>query len=128
MAGHQKTVGSCGHVMIQCRCPGPHTEHRLPIPCRACAATTGIIPPPGPVEMAVTTTGIFPQTGYCNRCQHGTVGLHVCPALPAPSRTPHKCPVCEGRGRVDRSFYGDTMNASKYLVCQSCHGTGVVWS
>jgi hypothetical protein len=56
------------------------------------------------------------------------VTIHGYPPLTPPARTPHKCPVCGGRGRVDRSFYGDTMNASKYLVCQSCHGTGVVWS
>jgi hypothetical protein len=86
-----------------------------------------------PAERAMTQPSIVSDstslvTGYCNRCGTSFVGLHACPTLTVTPRTPYKCPVCEGRGRVDRSFYGDTMNASKYLVCQSCHGTGVVWS
>jgi DnaJ-class molecular chaperone len=37
-----------------------------------------------------------------------------------------KCPICQGRGRVPRDFYGETMNNSKEIICQSCHGAGVI--
>lgn len=41
---------------------------------------------------------------------------------------PHKCPVCEGRGTVHASFYGESTNAGFGTVaCKSCFGTGIVW-
>lgn len=41
---------------------------------------------------------------------------------------PHKCPVCEGRGKMLASFYGESTNAMEGLVaCKSCFGTGVIW-
>lgn len=48
--------------------------------------------------------------------------------------TPHKCPVCDGRGIVPPSFYytikglgGVTSNTSPDK-CRSCDGRGVIWS
>lgn len=84
----------------------------------------------------------------CPSCGMASVGGHVC-SVPfynqptgrtwttnatgpitthgTPAKKPYKCPVCEGRGRVDQTFYGDSMNASKYVICQTCHGNGIVW-
>lgn len=45
--------------------------------------------------------------------------------------TPHKCPVCSGRGVVDVSFYEcneyATGTAMYDVTCKTCHGTGIVW-
>lgn len=40
-----------------------------------------------------------------------------------------KCPVCEGRGTMPRSFYKDTpakKEESGRVECKSCNGTGIV--
>jgi hypothetical protein len=37
------------------------------------------------------------------------------------------CPVCGGAGRVPNTFYGPTKNNSVLIICQSCHGAGLVW-
>jgi len=42
--------------------------------------------------------------------------------------TPHKCPVCQGRGTVLSSFYGPESTAFNEVACRSCQGTGIVWS
>lgn len=34
---HQAIVGSCGHVIAQCRCPGPKQPVTREHPCDACA-------------------------------------------------------------------------------------------
>lgn len=45
--------------------------------------------------------------------------------------TPHRCPVCEGRGTVDAGFYS---GQSGYLLstsretCRSCMGSGILWA
>lgn len=50
---------------------------------------------------------------------------------------PHICPVCNGKGLIDRDFYPDNYlktrgtsaaNIKEYVTCRSCNGTGVVWS
>jgi DnaJ-class molecular chaperone len=43
---------------------------------------------------------------------------------------PHKCPVCEGRGKVPYNFYDlrGTTTACSEEVCKSCWGTGILWS
>lgn len=38
------------------------------------------------------------------------------------TQTPHKCPVCEGRGKVEKGFYDNDE-----LTCRSCLGLGVIW-
>ncbi len=48
-----------------------------------------------------------------------------------PAGTPHKCPVCEGRGDHDQMFYAgvDVMGTSNTGrdTCRSCDGKGVIW-
>ena len=48
---------------------------------------------------------------------------------------PHKCPVCEGTGKVPFNFYKDT-TGTMYLYmnpigmmesCRSCDGKGIFW-
>lgn len=42
--------------------------------------------------------------------------------------TPHKCPICSGRGTMPGSFYGDNGPAGLCEVtCRSCGGSGIVW-
>src|SRR5208283_3367950 len=41
---------------------------------------------------------------------------------------PHKCPVCNGRGKVPAGFYGDKGIDASESPCRSCHGSGLVWS
>jgi DnaJ-class molecular chaperone len=47
-------------------------------------------------------------------------------------KTPHRCPVCEGRGQVSYNFYDfapyATTNASTApKTCRTCNGQGIVW-
>lgn len=39
---------------------------------------------------------------------------------------PYLCPVCNGRGEVDGSFYGDDSTQLR-VKCRTCRGTGIVW-
>jgi len=44
--------------------------------------------------------------------------------------TPHRCPVCEGRGVVAIGFYvgyGAFSTAADPEKCRSCWGSGIVW-
>ena len=50
--------------------------------------------------------------------------------------TPHKCPVCEGRGNVPSGFYDSptmiheyppTSTVSTTETCKSCNGQGILW-
>lgn len=41
--------------------------------------------------------------------------------------TPHKCPICEGRGQVPSSFYDGMSTNAANTTCRSCYGTGIVW-
>ena len=47
------------------------------------------------------------------------------------SKTPHKCPVCSGRGQVPSGFYDQIGLASSIdtstETCRSCGGSGIVW-
>lgn len=52
---------------------------------------------------------------------------------PNPQPTPHRCPVCCGNGKVPNGFYRQTSgnwssSDATPETCQSCEGTGVVWS
>ena len=43
---------------------------------------------------------------------------------------PFRCPVCEGRGWMEQSFYTrmvDATAASTPVTCKSCQGRGIVW-
>lgn len=49
--------------------------------------------------------------------------------------TPHKCPVCEGTGKVSRPPWvaGDvyewvSSSSCGPYTCSACNGTGLVWS
>ena len=46
-----------------------------------------------------------------------------------PPRTPHCCPVCQGKGKVWDGFYGEAVTGSGGLnsPCRSCGGMGVIW-
>lgn len=69
------------------------------------------------------------QRGQCYLCDVVYLGTHRCTrSAPDPARAPFCCPVCDGRGRVPSDFYGETMNASQQIICQSCHGAGIVWA
>ena len=78
--------------------------------------------------------------GYCSICgmELGTVGS--CPNQydglhdPPKSKKPHKCPVCNGAGKVSRppNVVGDapTWSTSSCVIsyeCNACKGTGIVW-
>jgi len=46
-----------------------------------------------------------------------------------PSKIPHKCPVCAGRGHMPYNFYQDikAIITTDPVNCRSCKGTGIVW-
>lgn len=54
---------------------------------------------------------------------------------PMPTKTPHKCPVCDGRGNVPFGFYeagwtGHYTTGTKPIPvedCRTCNGKGVLW-
>ena len=42
--------------------------------------------------------------------------------------TPHKCPICGGRGFVQGGFYGanpESFTSSE--TCRACGGRGIIW-
>jgi hypothetical protein len=41
-------------------------------------------------------------------------------------KTPHKCPVCEGSGRLLNARYGMLSNIGE-SDCHACKGEGIVW-
>ena len=48
------------------------------------------------------------------------------------SKTPHRCPVCYGKGLVPNGFYNtvikyDSTMSTAPETCRSCNGTGIVW-
>ena len=54
----------------------------------------------------------------------------ICHPQPPVARTPHKCPVCEGRGNVPCNFYtrADTASSAANIVCNSCAGVGIIYT
>ena len=43
---------------------------------------------------------------------------------------PHRCPICNGTGRVPFGFYGFSSGSSVWVydqMCKTCDGTGIVW-
>jgi hypothetical protein len=41
--------------------------------------------------------------------------------------TPHKCPICEGRGTVPVDFYAEQEVYASRQICKACGGSGLVW-
>lgn len=44
--------------------------------------------------------------------------------------TPHRCPVCHGRGTVPENFYsrlGVGANSNDLTMCRACSGAGALW-
>jgi len=44
-------------------------------------------------------------------------------------KQPHVCPVCGGKGKVPRNFYGDQTWSTAVMpepTCKSCGGSGVI--
>lgn len=51
---------------------------------------------------------------------------------PAPSKAPHTCPVCNGRGDMPKGFYETELcpqvtACTVSAMCRSCNGKGVLW-
>jgi hypothetical protein len=74
--------------------------------------------------------------GSCYNCGWGTVRYYVSEQGSSPSeaeKKPHKCPCCDGAGKVSRPPWipGDveswTSGDIGVYECRSCNGTGVVW-
>lgn len=47
-------------------------------------------------------------------------------------KTPHRCPICGGNGKVPAGFYNQTSGdwittSTEPETCLSCNGTGIVW-
>lgn len=40
---------------------------------------------------------------------------------------PFICPVCKGKGVVDKEFYPDPKSNALYIKCRTCKGKGIVW-
>lgn len=125
--GHKRVVGSCGHLIASCRCPGPHTTSRVERPCAACVAKTASAKLPAPIETGSIDCGRPdpPPIDYDVTPKPGVTNLAT---LVAVVRVPHRCPICDGRTRVPSGFYGETKNASAEIICQTCHGAGIVWA
>jgi hypothetical protein len=58
---------------------------------------------------------------------HGCGGTPTYPSAGA-AATPHRCPVCEGRGFVPAGFYsGSQSTSANPELCRSCATTGIIW-
>ena len=44
--------------------------------------------------------------------------------------TPHRCPVCNGVGKVPAGFYSmaNALASTEPEQCRACNGTGIMWS
>ena len=73
--------------------------------------------------------------GVCMGCGcacESTGGCYTCMNRPPPTK-PHKCPVCDGAGKIsrppwiagDQNIWADTGTA--LYPCQACDGSGIVW-
>lgn len=41
--------------------------------------------------------------------------------------TPHKCPVCDGTGKVRHPDANQWEQLPVYATCHACDGSGIVW-
>ena len=62
---------------------------------------------------------------YCAGCEQAW-GSPPAEATLKPGLTPHRCPVCEGRGAVQGGFYGD--QALLTQKCRACDGKMILWA
>lgn len=67
--------------------------------------------------------GFAPPTGYVEP-----------PLYYGQGQTPHRCPVCVGKGIVPNGFYLRTSDVMEYTTsdatpetCRACSGTGLLW-
>lgn len=55
------------------------------------------------------------------------------PFMFGPSKSVHKCPVCQGVGTVHHNFYDQFIQEQTYhtytgpTICRTCNGIGVLW-
>lgn len=67
---------------------------------------------------------------FCAYCGKPTKVGCGCAAHYHEDKKPHKCPVCEGQGRIfvsDPSKQG-VFVLDKWQDCPPCEGKGIVWS
>jgi hypothetical protein len=77
------------------------------------------------------------ECGITNHCHGHNPNVGNLPTYPSSAtwvvpvpQTPHKCPVCEGKGSVAEDFYppDDRMHHSEgRYMCRSCWGAGILW-
>lgn len=72
-----------------------------------------------------------------SKTPHEILAYNLIPDTPESSTkglTPHKCPVCNGAGKLNRPSYvaGDqrswVTNSPGPWPCKPCSGTGILWS
>ena len=100
--------------------------------CPYCSLTTaGDHQPDCPLyqsQFVYLTNEAPPPIDEINIAIYGpSVGMN--PSYKLYERTPHTCPVCEGRGFIPDGFYlgighGHSTDTEP---CRSCNGTGIVW-
>lgn len=77
------------------------------------------------------TVVTYTLSNYCGVCGQWLNGRrHVCDGVVATAQgaVPHKCPVCEGKGKVEAGFYSlPTDTSVSDPMCRACAGSGVVW-
>jgi hypothetical protein len=97
-------------------------------------------------RIMLTGNGVAEQLCTCHRWPTVTLQSEKWPPEPkgtttagtttkmikeVPTKTPHRCPVCEGRKSVPYGFYLDreTQSTSVQLVepCRQCGGTGIIY-
>ncbi len=70
-----------------------------------------------------------------HRSSTGTIAM-TCEKISEPQRTiPHKCPVCDGSGKVSRPPWiasdvagWPAASTGELYACTACNASGVVWS
>ena len=74
--------------------------------------------------------------GYCDwqdmqKHKHPTLDYPMPAIQMQRGLSPHKCPVCNGAGKVNKSLYDNsqsqTSSCNNDVKCLSCAGTGIVW-
>jgi DnaJ-class molecular chaperone len=74
----------------------------------------------------------FGTTWRYSCLMHDYGGPTPCPRCstqvwPWPAATAHRCPVCEGKGKLPAQFYDAFSSSGKPTMCRSCFGRGIVW-
>ena len=105
------------------------------------------------MDITIKTDQFASINVYCSKCADnyrwdGEMYLPCCDCFTNDSleATPHRCPVCEGKGQVPYNFYNDmgtpwvqhdgtvvpvtitwTNGISSFTQCRTCGGKGIVW-